>query len=371
MSELRKTPLNEEHKKLKARLVDFTGWEMPVQYAGIIEEHKQVRTHCGMFDVSHMGEIEVKGKDAERCLQYLLTNDASTLFVNQSHYSGLCYPNGGFVDDLLVYKINDEHFMLCVNASNTEKDYQWMVDNNKTGARIINASADFAQISVQGPKTKEILKPLVDLDLYGIKYYWFDFGKVCGKDAIISATGYTGERGFEFFLEPEDALPIWREILKAGKDYGLCPVGLGARNTLRLEAKMALYGNDIWNETTPLEADLEWICKFDKPDFVGKSVMIKQKNEGIKRKLVGFETIEKGIPRQHYEIQKNGEKIGEVTSGTFAPYLEKNIGLGYINLPYDEIGTEIEIIIRDKPIKAVVVNTPFYNRPVKKKIKKG
>jgi aminomethyltransferase len=370
-TELKKTPLNEEHKKLNAKLVDFTGWEMPVQYTGIIEEHNKVRTGCGMFDVSHMGEIEVKGKDAIKCLNYLLTNDVTLLSEKQCHYSALCYTNAGFVDDLLVYKINNEHFLLCVNASNTDKDFQWMLDNNKSGAKIINSSPNYAQISLQGPKTKEILQPLSDIDLYAIKYYWFDMGKICGKDTIIAATGYTGERGFELFLKPEDASMIWSELLKAGKEFGICPTGLGARNTLRLEAKMALYGNDIWNETTPIEADLEWICIFDKPDFVGKSVMVKQKDEGIKRRLVGFETIEKGIPRQHYEIQKDGKRIGEVTSGTYAPYLAKTIGLGYIDLPYDKIGTEIDIIIREKPIKGVVVNTPFYSKPVKKKIKKG
>jgi len=368
--ELKKTPINEEHKKLNARLVDFTGWEMPVQYAGIIEEHVQVRSTCGIFDVSHMGEIDVKGKEAEKCLRYLLTNDVSVLNVNQTHYSGLCYPNGGFVDDLLVYKFNDEHYMLCVNAANTDKDYQWMVESNNTNAQIINKSPEFAQISLQGKKARQILQPLTDVDLKSIKYYWFTRGDICESPAIISATGYTGERGFELFMKPEEAGMIWRKLLEKGSDFGLCPVGLGARDTLRLEAKMALYGNDIWNETTPLEADLEWICKFDKPDFIGKSVMVKQKNEGISRKLVGFEMIERGIPRHNYKIQKDGNEIGKVTSGSFAPFLKTTIGLGYVNLPFDEIGTELDIIIREKPVKAKVVKTPFYTRPILKK-KKG
>jgi len=366
--ELKKTPLYEEHKRLNARMVDFIGWEMPVQYTGIIEEHNHVRTGCGMFDVSHMGEIEVEGKDAQKCLNYLLTNDVSRLSIKQTHYSALCYPNGGFVDDLLVYKLSDDHFMLCVNAANTDKDFQWMVDNNNNqNARIINTSMNYAQLSIQGPKTKQVLQPLTSIDLSKIKYYWFEIGEVCGRSAIISATGYTGERGFELFLEPDDAPLLWRKILERGKELGLMPAGLGARDTLRLEAKMALYGNDIWNETTPLEADLEWICKFDKPDFIGKEAMLAQKQSGIKRKLVGFEMIERGIPRQHYIIQKDGEEIGVVTSGSYAPFLKKTIGLGYVNLPYDEIDTTIDIIIRDKPVKAKIVKTPFYIRPKPKK----
>ena len=366
-SGLEKTSLNAEHRNLNARLVDFTGWEMPIQYSGIIVEHNHVRKTCGMFDVSHMGEIEIKGKDAEKCLQYLLTNDVSNLSNNQSHYSALCYHNGGFVDDLLVYKLSSEHFLLCVNAANTDKDYKWMVDNNNTKAQILNTSSSYAQISLQGPRTKKIIQPFSDVDLYSIKYYWFDKGKICGCPAILSATGYTGERGFEIFLKPEDAPDVWRTILEAGKEHGLHPVGLGARNTLRLEAKMALYGNDIWNETTPLEADLEWICKFDKDDYIGKSTMLQQKKEGIKKKLVGFEMLERGIPRQHYKIEKNGEEIGEVTSGSFAPYLKKTIGLGYLKLPFDKIDTKIDIIIRNKPVKAIVVKTPFYIKPKLKK----
>jgi aminomethyltransferase len=366
-NELMKTPLNEEHKKLKAKLVDFIGWEMPIQYSGIIDEHNGVRNACGIFDVSHMGEIEVIGKDAEKSLNYLLTNDVTKLFDKQCHYSGLCYPNGGFVDDLLVYKINSDHFLLCVNAANTDQDFKWIIENNKTKAKIVNTSLKFAQISLQGPKAKEILQPLTNCDLFKIKYYWFDYGDVLGSRVLIAATGYTGERGFELFIEPEVAPKIWSKLMEVGKGFNLIPTGLGARNTLRLEAKMALYGNDIWNETTPIEADLEWICKFDKPDFIGKPVMQKQKEKGFTKKLAGFEMIEQGIPRQHYKIRKEGKEIGEVTSGSFAPFLKKNIGLGYINKPYDEIGTEIEIVIREKLLKAKVVPTPFYTRPKPKK----
>jgi aminomethyltransferase len=378
---MKKTPLNQIHKDLRARMVDFAGWEMPVQYSGIIEEHIATRTKAGLFDISHMGEIELKGPGALQAIQALTTNDAAKLVPGQVQYSALLYPNGTFVDDITVYKFSNERFLFCVNASNTDKDFEWIRENvsretqGRASVEVKNISDEVALLALQGPKAVEILQKLTDTDLSTLKSFRFlqkvDIGSKTLRplDLLmaqgkfwISRTGYTGEDGFELYTSVEDARNVWNKLLEIGSDYGLKPVGLGARDTLRLEAKLALYGNDIDDRTTPLEADLEWIVKFDKGDFIGKETLLQQKKQGISKKLVGFEMIERGIARSHHKILKNDGEIGEVTSGTYAPYLEKNIGLGYVKMEYSQIGTELDIQIRDKKVRAKVVPTPFYRR---------
>jgi len=360
---LKKTPLNEEHRRLGAKMVPFVGWDMPVQYTGVIDEHMAVRTAAGIFDVSHMGEIEVKGKDALAFLQKITTNDVSKLDEGQIHYAGLTYPEGTFVDDLLVYKFKSDHYLLVVNASNTDKDFEWCL-KNKTGfdVQIVNRSPEYAQIALQGPGAEKILKPLTDLSLPDMKYYWFAMGKVNGAECIVSRTGYTGEDGFEVYSKLSDAVGIWKAMMEEGMKSGIKPAGLGARDTLRLEAKMALYGNDIDNTTTVLEAGLGWVLKLEKGNFNGRDVLLKQKEQGLKRKLVGFEMVDKGIARHGYDVVKGGKKIGYVSSGSHAPFLQKAIGLAYLPSEMSEIGTEFEIDVRGKNLKAVVVKTPFYKR---------
>jgi len=360
---MKRTRLNKVHKELGGKMVEFAGFEMPVEYEGIIIEHLAVREKAGIFDVSHMGEIIIKGNDALDLIQYLTPNDASRLVIGKAQYSALTTPKGTFIDDLLVYRLDEKEYMLVVNAVNSDKDYEWILKNKgKFSAEVKNESDNYTQIALQGPKAQEILQPLTDLDLSEIKYYWFKTGKVAGIDSIVSRTGYTGEDGFEIYTTHSQPEKIWDAILEEGKKYGLKPAGLGARDTLRLEAKMMLYGNDIDETTTVLEADLGWMVKFDKPDFLGKEALLKQKNEGIKRKIVGFEIKGRGIARPHYPVFINGNKVSEVTSGTFAPYLKKSIGLTYLPIEYTEIGTQFEIGIRDNLVKAEVVPTPFYKR---------
>ena len=360
---MKRTRLNKVHKELGGKMVEFAGFEMPVEYEGIIIEHLAVREKAGIFDVSHMGEIIIKGDDALDLIQYLTPNDASRLVIGKAQYSALTTPKGTFIDDLLVYRLDEKEYMLVVNAVNSDKDYEWILKNKgKFSAEVKNESDNYTQIALQGPKAQEILQPLTDLDLSEIKYYWFKPGKVAGIDSIVSRTGYTGEDGFEIYTTHSQPEKIWYAILEEGKKYGLKPAGLGARDTLRLEAKMMLYGNDIDETTTVLEADLGWMVKFDKPDFLGKEALLKQKNEGIKRKIVGFEIKGRGIARPHYPVFINGKKVSEVTSGTFAPYLKKSIGLTYLPIEYTEIGTQFEIGIRDNLVKAEVVPTPFYKR---------
>lgn len=363
---LRRTPLYPAHVKLGAKMVPFVGWEMPVQYSGVIEEHMAVRTAIGLFDVSHMGEIIVTGPDAQLLLQRVTSNNVEKLAPGRIHYTGLLYPQGTFVDDLLIYCVNDQEYFIVANAANVDKDYEFIRNHAKGSVNVENASDHYAQIALQGPKAEEILNPLTDLDLAEIKYYWFDKGKMAGADAIVSRTGYTGEDGFEVYVAPEDALKVWETIYVAGRDFGVKPCGLAARDTLRLEAKMALYGNDIDDTTTVLEADLGWILKLKKPvEFNGKEVLLKQKNEGVNRKLVGFEVVDRGIARHGYPVFWNGREVGQVSSGSFAPYLKKNIGLTYLPIDAIEIGTEFEIGVRDRRLRARVVETPFYKREKK------
>lgn len=356
------------HLELGARMVPFGGWEMPIQYTGVIEEHLATRSQAGLFDCSHMGEIEISGSEALPQVQYLVTNDASKLAIGQAQYAGLCYDNGTFVDDLLVYRLGEQRFYLCVNASNSAKDFAWMCDHKKYNATIENLSDSTALLSLQGPHALKILQPFTETDLSAIKYYWAAEGTlridgVGNIPAILSHTGYTGEDGFEIFCEWGQAAAIMRKLIETGKSHGLQPIGLGARDTLRLEAKMALYGNDIDHTTTPLEADLAWIVKFNKGDFIGRDAMLKQKEAGLTRKLVGFEMTGKGIARHGYAIAKDGKEIGHVTSGTFAPSLKKNIGLGYVPLEYANIGATFDVVIRNKAVAATVIPTPFYSRP--------
>ncbi len=364
---MKKTRLNEFHKKYGAKMVEFFGWEMPIEYKGIIDEHMAVRTRAGLFDVSHMGEIMVWGKDALAFVQYLTPNDAGKLAVGQVQYTALLTPEGTFVDDMLVYCLEPGvKYFLVVNASNADKDYAWIVDHAKGfEVKTENQSDAYSQLALQGPEALTILQPLTTVDLAGMKSFHFAFGKVVGLDALVSRTGYTGEDGFEIYtLDPNPGI-MWDAIMKAGEGKGIQAIGLGARDTLRLEAKLTLYGNDISDKTTVLEADLKWICKLQKGDFLGKPVLEKQLAEGLTRKLVGFEVIDRGVARSHYPVFSGGTKVAEVCSGTFAPFLKKSIGLAYLPIALTPLGTEIEIGIRDKTVRAKVVPTPFYKREKK------
>ena len=357
-----RTPFYEIHKSYNAKIVEFAGFEMPVEYSGIKDEHMTVRNGAGVFDVSHMGEIWVKGPNALSFIQKVTTNDATALQVGQAQYS--CFPNGkgGIVDDLLVYYFEPQKYMLVVNASNIQKDFDWLVSQNDLGADLENASDKISQLAIQGPKATQILQKLTDTDLSSIKYYTFKVGKFAGiDDVIISATGYTGAGGFELYFYNEYAQPIWEAIFAAGVEEGIKPIGLGARDTLRLEMGYCLYGNDIDDTTSPIEAGLGWITKFTEgKQFIDKELFLKQKNGGVSRKLKGFEMIDRGIPRHGYEIVDiDGNVIGIVTSGTQSPVLEKGIGMGYINNVYSTLGSEIYILVRNKKLKARIVKTPF------------
>ena len=361
---LKKTPLNAAHRSLGGKMVDFGGWDMPVQYpAGVIEEHLRTRNAAGLFDVSHMGEIWVEGPDAIGFINRLTTNDVTKLVDGQAHYSALTNESGGVVDDLLVYRFGPERLLLVVNAGTTEKDWAWITSKHSgEDLKLTNASDSYCQIAVQGPKALEIAQGFTDVALADIKYYHFREGSFDGIDAIISRTGYTGEDGFEIYAPRDQAEKLWNDILKAGEPHGLLPCGLAARNTLRLESAMSLYGHELGDNITPLEANLGWICKLDKGDFIGRDALKKQKEEGLTRKLVGFEMTAPGIARDEYEIYSGETKVGHVTSGSPAPYLKKNIGLAFVDVGFANTGQEITIDVRGKRIPAVVVPTPFYKR---------
>jgi len=365
MTELKKTPLNAIHRALGAKMVDFGGWDMPVQYpTGIIGEHNNVRQKVGLFDVSHMGEIRIKGKKAMAFLDWLTPNAVQKLSIGQIHYTGFLTGKGTFVDDLLLHKISDEDFLLVVNASNIQKDFDWIkMHIEKWDAESINESDTTAQVALQGPKSLEVLQPLVDIDLSQIKYYWFAFGKFKDLPVMIARTGYTGEDGFEVYCPPDKAEWVWNLITESGKPHGLIPTGLGCRNTLRLEAKMALYGHEINNEITPLEADMAWIVKLQKGDFLGREALQKQKDEGIGRILVGFKMQEKrDIARDGMPVLSDGAKVGFVTSGAPSATLGFNLGLAIVPSRLKDVGTPIAIEIRGKSCPATVVPTPFYKR---------
>lgn len=359
--DLKTTPLHGIHVAAGGKMVPFAGWHMPIEYTGVVAEHNQVRTSAGLFDVSHMGEIEVRGKDALALVQKVTTNNAARLAVNQAHYSALVYPEGTFVDDLLVYRIADDHFLLCVNASNSDKDFEYIRSHAAGNVDVVDSSSAYAQIALQGPKAVSIVQKMTAFQLNTIKYYWFRKIEVEGVPVIAARTGYTGEDGFELFCPPGEAVHLWKRVMEVGAGQ-IAPTGLGCRDTLRLEAKMVLYGNDIDNTTTVLEADLEWIVKWEKGDFIGRSALMKQKENGTERKLVGFELIDRGIARHGHEGYIQGRKAGAVTSGTFAPYLKKAIGLIYLPAESAVIGQEFEIDVRGKMLRARVVPTPFYKR---------
>jgi aminomethyltransferase len=358
---LKKTPLFNKHIQLGAKMVPFAGFEMPVLYTGVNDEHLTVRNAVGIFDVSHMGEFIVKGKQALDLIQLVTTNDASALYDKKVQYSCMTNDNSGIVDDLLVYRKSENEYLLVVNAANIEKDFNWIKQHNTFDAEIINISDEISLLAVQGPKAINTLQKLTDSDLSKIPYYHFDIGTMAGiKDVIISNTGYTGAGGFEIYIKNADAEKMWDAIMEAGKEFGIKPCGLGARDTLRLEMGFCLYGNDINDTTSPIEAGLGWITKFNK-NFIAKDILLQQKEKGVSKKLVGFEMIERGIPRQHYLIANaNQNIIGEVTSGTQSPSLNKAIGMGYVKTAFAKPDTEIFIIIREKPIKAKVVKIPFY-----------
>ena len=357
---LKKTPLNEVEHQLGGKMVDFGGWELPVQYSGgILDEHQAVREHAGIFDVSHMGEITVKGPDALALLQRATCNDVSKLDDGRAQYSGLLYPTAGFVDDLWVGRRGENDYLLVVNASNADKDFEWIADMAKgMDVEVRNVSDDWVLLALQGPEAQRVLQPMTELDLTQLKYYRFAPATIDGAQGMISRSGYTGEDGFEIFLSPGDGPRILKKLI----DAGVKPCGLGSRDTLRLEAKMALYGNDIDHTTTPLEADLGWIVKLEKGDFNGRDVLQREKAEGPRRKLVGFEMVDRGIGRHGYPIVDGKEEIGVVTSGTHSPTLKKPIGLAYLPLGKSAPGAEFSILIRGKETRARVVPTPFYKR---------
>lgn len=353
-----KTPFYDRHAALGAKLVPFAGYLMPVQYTGIMEEHRTVRNAVGVFDVTHMGEFIVRGPNAGAFLNKITVNDVSSLTIGQVQYSAMCYTDGGIVDDLLVYRFAD-HYIMVVNAANIQKDFAWAQKHLMEGVDLTNISDDMALLAVQGPKCFDLLQKLTDEPLYNIPYYHFTEGEIAGKNMIISRTGYTGEKGFELYHDPSYGTELWDALFEAGREYGIQAIGLGARDTLRLEMKYCLYGNEIDQTTNPLEAGLGWITKLDKGTFIGKDALVKIREAGLKRRLVAFEMEAKGIPRHGYPIIVNDKEVGIVTSGTQSPTLNVGIGLGYLAREYTKTGTEIVIDIRGRKLKATVVKPPF------------
>lgn len=352
------TALHNKHIALGAKMVEFAGFDMPIQYHSIREEHRRVRETVGVFDVSHMGEIEISGTTALEMVQKITINDVASLDLGQVHYTAMCYEDGGIVDDLLVYRFADR-YLLVVNAANKDKDFQWMLDNKIDGCEIVDLSDSYTQIAVQGKKAEATLQNLTDVKLDEIKFYWFTEGELAGCPMIISRTGYTGEPGFELYFTNEYADQVWDRVFEEGAEYGIEAIGLAARDSLRLEKKMCLYGNDIDKTTNPLEAGLGWITKLDKGDFIGRDVLLKVKEEGVNRRLVAFELDGPGFPRHGYKIFKDEEELGVVTSGTVSPMLEKGIGLGYVKKGFTKVGTTIEIEVRKKMIPALIIKPPF------------
>ncbi|HXZ11608.1 MAG TPA: glycine cleavage system aminomethyltransferase GcvT [Candidatus Sulfotelmatobacter sp.] len=362
-AELRRTALNSTHRRMGAKMVNFGGWDMPLEYSGILSEHDAVRTRAGLFDVSHMGEIEIRGSSALDLVQWVTCNDASKLSIGQAQYTGLMTDRGTFVDDLLVHKISDTHYLLCVNASNQDRDFGHIVSNNRSSAKPENAGPRYSQLAIQGPRAKDILQRITPVPLEPIHYYHFTFGKVDGVECLIARTGYTGEDGFEIYFDPDFSEKLWNRLLESGAPEGIIPCGLGARNTLRLEAGMCLYGHEIDETTTPWEAGLGWICKLGKGNFLGSDSLARQKQTGIERKLAGFEMLDRRIGRDGYPVLIGGREAGCVTSGGPAPFLRKNIGMAYVPVAASAVGAEIEISIRGQSAPARLVALPFYKRP--------
>jgi aminomethyltransferase len=367
-SEMKRTPIAERHEQAGAKMVDFSGWYMPVSYKGIIEEHHTVRNNVGVFDLGHMGQLDVTGPDAEAFLQYVATNDVSKLEPSKAQYAMLLYPNGGVVDDIIIYRRPDDNgYFIVLNAANTQKDIDW-VNEQKASRPEFDVNLDHSSdrtgmIAIQGPNAEAVMQKITDEDLSLLENFAAIYANVAGAPCMVGRTGYTGEDGFEVYSPVDKILEIWDALFEAGADFGIQPIGLGARDTLRLEAKMALYGQELSPEITPLEARLGWAVKFDKGDFIGREALLKQREEGLKRRLVGFKLVERGgAPRTHYEIQVDGKVIGEVTSGSRSPTLGETIGLGLIDAEYAGVGKPLDIIIRNKPVRAEQVRTPFYNR---------
>jgi aminomethyltransferase len=356
---LRRTPFYEKHKALGARIVEFAGFEMPIQFTSIIDEHLAVRSNVGVFDVSHMGEIEIRGPDALSFVNYITINDASQLELWQVQYSALCYPDAGLVDDLLVYRLPDR-YVLVVNAANIEKDYEWIVANKRGNVEIRNNSYETGQLAIQGPNAESVVQQVTDLALSEMPYYWAAATKAAGADVLISRTGYTGEDGFEIYMDARDGSLVWDALFSAGRDRGIKPIGLGARDTLRLEMKYCLYGSDMDQTTSPLEAGLAWITKLEKEEFIGQEALIRQKEEGVQRRLVAFEMQGHEIPRPGFDIFVEEKSVGRVTSGTFSPSLRKGIGLGYVDRPHTKSGTLLSVMVRGRAAAAQIVKPPFY-----------
>jgi aminomethyltransferase len=372
---VRKTALNAVHRQMGAKMVDFNGWDMPVEYpaaigCGIINEHMAVRTRVGIFDVSHMGDIRLAGPQALAAVQHISMNDASRMAVGQAQYSALLYPQGTFVDDVIVHRLGEDEYLLVINAGTREKDFNWVRDNTRQfDCAVENLSDDFTQIAIQGPKAVNVLQKLTDADLIAVKFYWVTRGSVCGlKNILIARTGYTAEDGFEIYVPADESTSarVWNEILKAGKEFGLVPCGLGARNTLRLEGKLPLYGHEISDTINVWEAGLDRFCKMEKPEFIGRAALEKAKSAVMKRTLVGLEMTERGIARDGYKVlDGGGREIGYVTSGSPAPFLKKNIALAYVPPEFAAVGSAVKVEIRGEGVGAQVVPTPFYKRPKK------
>jgi aminomethyltransferase len=365
---LKRTPLFDRHVAMGARVVEFGGWEMPVQYSGIVDEHNAVRHAAGLFDISHMGEVEVKGPGALAFLQHIATQDIAAIGEGLSNYSLMCHPNGGIVDDIFIYNLPDG-YMVVVNASNTEKDFAWMLDNmHGFDIELTNISDRAAMLALQGPAAEGILAKATDIDAAGIAFHGVTTGMLLGDiPALIARTGYTGEDGFELFVDDDNALKLWDGLLELGKDAGLKPCGLGARDSLRFEACLPLYGHEIADDINPYEAKLGWVVKLDKGDFVGRAALQQVKREGVRRKLTGFEVIGRGIARGGYEIRDtSGKRIGEVTTGMPSPTLGKNYGLGYVPIELAREGSEFDVVVRDRPVRVQAVKTPFYQPRYKK-----
>jgi aminomethyltransferase len=370
---IRKTALNAVHRQMGAKMVAFNGWDMPVEYpsfGGIIAEHMAVRTGVGIFDVSHMGDIRLSGPGALVAVQHISMNDASRLAIGQAQYSALLYPEGSFVDDVIVHRLGEDEYLLVINAGTREKDFNWVRDNTRSfDCTAENLSDDFTQIAIQGPKGVDVLQRLTDADLAAVKFYWVTRGTVCGlKNILIARTGYTAEDGFEIYVPADEATSamVWNRVLESGKEFGAIPCGLGARNTLRLEGKLPLYGHEISDTINVWEAGLERFCKMEKPEFVGREALEQARVAGLKRTLVGLEMTERGIARDGYKVlDGNGGDIGYITSGSYAPFLKKNIALAYVPPAFATVGTIVEVEIRGQGVKAGVVPTPFYKRPKK------
>ncbi len=362
---MKRTALYDVHRQAAAKLVSFQGWEMPVEYSGLIAEHMAVRQSAGLFDVSHMGEFEIVGPGALGFLQRVTAGDVAKLLPGRGQYTALPNPNGAPVDDVVLFERDAESFLMIVNAGNIERDLAWLKEQARDGCEIKDVSGELSLLALQGPRAQEILQQITDFDLSAVAYYHFAEGQVAERTATVSRTGYTGEDGFEIMVRDPDAEPLWRRLLAVGDALGVTAIGLGARDTLRLEAKMCLYGSDIDETTTLIEGGLGWLVCLDeaKGDFIGRPVLERQKREGVSRKLVGFEVVGRGIARQGYPIYVGGSEVGQVTSGTYAPYLKKNIGLGYLPIAHSKVGSEFEVGIRERRVGAQVVKTPFYKRP--------